>query len=99
MVIPTHRNQGIARTMVNLCEKQASSIGYTDAYLITVVRSDNHPLRPTDNILDHDNIWTSLGYIKTSIYELWLWPTRCGTLNQECVATIDNMVQYWHKKL
>lgn len=81
--------------LIDLFHNVARKQGYSDSYLATVVRSSNHPFKPA-NFPDINKVHECLGFVRTNIYELWLWPTRCGVPENERIALIDNMVQYWH---
>ena len=95
-----YQRNGVANALVKVGEKVALAAGYTDAYMITVVRSQDHPLRPkTGFVFTPDIVCQRAGCQLTGIHELWQWPTRCGVPGNEYVATIDNMVQYWHKQI
>lgn len=99
MIVKTHRSLSAARELLKQFEAAARARGYTDVYGITVVRSNNHPLKP-ERSLELHAIGSRLGGFKPlPLYEVWNWPTRCGTPGNEFVAPVDNMVQYWHKKI
>ncbi len=98
MVVPTHQNRGIEREMLSIFEPDARNRGYTDIYDITVVRSQHHPFG-IENTHDEILIYQNMGFKQMHLYDVWNWPTRCGVPGNEFVAPIDNMVQYWHKKL
>lgn len=98
MVALQYQKQGIGRELIRLLLQEAVTQGYTDVYLLTVVRSHNHPLKPKD-FIDLDIVWSRLGWLPTHLTGIRQWPTRCGVSDNECVARIDNMVEYWHKKL
>jgi hypothetical protein len=98
MVIPRYERREIARELFKLFEAEASRKGYTDAYDITVIRSQHHPLK-SENDIDCDIDGREWGLQKTHIYEPLVWATRCGTPGNEFVTRIDNMVEYWHKQL
>lgn len=99
MISKTHRRHGTARELLRRFEQDAITRGYTNVYGITVVRSNNHPLKP-ERPLDLSAIGPRLGgFTPLPLYEVWNWPTRVGVPGNEFVASIDNMVQYWHKTL
>ena len=98
MVALSYQRQGIGRELIRLLMEDASVQGYTDVYLLTVVRSSHHPLKPK-NFIDLDAVWKHLGWQPTHLTGIRTWPARCWCYDSECVALIDNMVEYWHKKL
>jgi hypothetical protein len=98
MVAPVPHRHEIARELFKLFATEAARSGYTDVYDITVLRSQNHPLK-AENDIDCDIDGRAWGLQRTHIYEPLVWSTRCGTPGNEFVARIDNMVEYWHKQL
>jgi ribosomal protein S18 acetylase RimI-like enzyme len=93
-----YQHQGIGRSLLSECERAAHEQGYTQMYLATVMRSKRHPFKPHE-AFDPDNIWRRQGYIPAQLYEVWMWPTRVGVPGNEIIASVDNMVQFWHKAL
>lgn len=94
----TYQRQGIARQLIKHYENAGREHGYTESYHMAIVRSKGHPFEPVDKF-DLDHVWERLGFTPVGIYESWLWLTRVGKPGDESIATIDNMVQYWHKKI
>jgi len=92
------QQQGVGREIMRLYEQAARDMGYTDLYLITVVRSDDHPLKP-EVFIDLHAAWQKLGFTPTHITAPWQWSTRCGVPGDEVPITIDNMIRLWHKKI
>lgn len=98
MVVKTHRRYGITRELFKRFEEDVQARGYTDLYGITVMRSQNHPLKPVGTV-ELDALAPRVGFHATGLYEIWNWPTRVGTAEDESAMPIDNAVQYWHKRL
>lgn len=96
MVIKPYQRRGIARKLLHFCEAAACEQGYPEMYLLTVVRSKEHPLKP-DNAFDPNIVWERLGFSRIKLYEVYNWPTRCGVPGNEFAEPIDNTSQYWHK--
>jgi ribosomal protein S18 acetylase RimI-like enzyme len=98
MVLKSHQRRGIVRELLRHFKADAIARGYTDVYGITVVRSENHPLKPKD-FIDLCKVWSDLGGTRTGLTAAWNWPTRCGIPGAEFIAPIDNMIEYWHTTL
>jgi GNAT superfamily N-acetyltransferase len=95
-VLKEYQRKGIARKLMAMCESEAEQQKYTDAYLMTVVRSEGHPMK-TENATNLDAVFSRLGYKPMGVYKVWNWPTRCSKEGKEYAADIDNMVKYWRK--
>ena len=93
-----YQRQGIGRKLMQLLITEAVAQGYATMYFLTVVRTAHHPLKPKQ-FVDLDVVWSKLGGIPTNLTALYNWPTRCGTPENECIASVDNMVRYWYKTL
>lgn len=89
------RNQGIATKNFEVLEQHARKLGYKHVCFITVEREDTHPLKP-ENYKGPTSLFIKLGYAKTTMHFVWVWPTLQldGT-----VQNVENIVAMWVKNL
>ncbi len=95
IVLPEFQNKGIGKQLFNALEAHAHTVGYELFSFMTVIRSDDHPQRPS-NYFSPDYIWNQLGYYKTSIVVPLDWPTILPNgLHQDMIHD----VVFWIKEL
>lgn len=61
VLLPQARGQGIGHRFFDLREAQARGLGYRDMIFASVLRPDEHPLRPA-KARAHDAFWRGRGY-------------------------------------
>lgn len=61
VLLPQVRGQGIGHRFFDLREAQAHTLGYRDMVFASVVRPEDHPLRPP-RARAHDTFWRGRGY-------------------------------------
>jgi len=61
VLLPEYRGQGIGHAFFDAREAQAQAWGASSACFASVVRPDDHPLRPA-GYHPHDRFWTGRGY-------------------------------------
>ena len=73
VVLPAYRKQGIVEKLFHSLLEKVQSWNYKKMCIATVVREEDHPLKPEG--YSHDLIWQQLGFEKTSVQVKALWPT------------------------
>lgn len=63
VLLPAYRGQGLGHKFFDLREAHARAHGRTHVAFCSVVRADNHPLRPA-TYRTNDAFWTGRGYAK-----------------------------------
>ena len=61
VLLPDYRGQGAGRQFFAMREAAARAQGYEHAVFASVLRPDDHPLRPADYVPLH-GFWRNLGY-------------------------------------
>lgn len=61
VLLPEYRGQGVYRQFFDAREKHARALGLSACVFCSVVRPDDHPLRP-ENYQSLDPIWKHMGY-------------------------------------
>lgn len=90
-----YRGRGLSRRLLELAEEYARSKGFTTCSLLTVVREDEHPLRPKDYI-STDAVWRNLGYQRAGVATTFEWPTIHPGGE---VSSVSNPMEYWIKRI
>lgn len=92
---PTARGRGFAQKGIKLFEELVRELGYKKICFLTVIRDDNHPLKPK-GYLNKDPIWQRWKYQKTDLILEFPWPTI-----QADGSVIDflNPMRFWEKDI
>ena len=92
---PTVRGRGFAQKGIKLFEGVVKELGYKKICFLTVIRDENHPLRPK-RYFDKDPIWKRWNYQKTDLILEFPWPTI-----QADGSVIDflNPMRFWEKDI
>lgn len=61
VLLPKYRGRGIGKTFFDLRERQARTLGFEHICFCSVIRPDDHPLRP-EVYRPLDGFWKSRGY-------------------------------------
>ncbi len=94
IVLPEHRNHGLAHQLFVQLEQYAHSIGYNNYSLLVVLREYDHPLKPID-YKSPNSIWTRLDY-KQSLIAPFEWETY---QTDGSAKFVTNMIQFWIKEV
>lgn len=89
------RGTGVARRLIAEAERHAVSHSYRACCLLSVVREEDHPLRP-QNYRSSDDVWRKLGYVRSSVITQFEWPT---IQSDGKVRNMSNDMRYWVKQL
>ncbi len=74
ILLPSYRGQGAGHRFFDLREAQAKSLGFRYSCFCRVLRSQEHPLRPSD-YWPLDTFWTRRGYIRRpDLLTTYRWP-------------------------
>ncbi len=94
IILPEHRGHSLGKKLFKILEKYAYNHGYRAACFITE-NHITHPLKPK-NYKSHDDLWNSMGYVKSKISLSLEWLTI-----QEDGSHIEqsHSVDYWLKNL
>lgn len=95
IIAESHRGKGLSRKIFSTQEEYYKSLGYTSVCFLTVIREENHPLKPA-NYLDPAVYWTANGYTKTNIISTFDWPTIQA---DGSVIEQQNEMVYWLKEI
>ena len=92
---PTVRGRGFAQKGIKLFEEVVDELGYKKICFLTVIRDENHPLKP-QRYLNKDPIWSRWKYQKTDLILEFPWPTI-----QADGSVIDflNPMRFWEKDI
>jgi GNAT superfamily N-acetyltransferase len=96
---PHFRGRGLYKKMFALREEEARLQGHAFTAFLSVVRENDHPLRPL-NYVPHDTTWQNYGYTPTSAHITFSYPS-VPLPNLKCVSgwskhgtTHDHMLQF-----
>jgi GNAT superfamily N-acetyltransferase len=93
VLLPAYRGQGIGVRFFDLREAHARTIpGVDTAAFCSVVRPDNHPLRPKDAV-PLDSFWRKRGYAPTDMTCKMSWKQIDGD------DKVENTLRFWTKTL
>lgn len=95
IILPEFKGKGILKKLLLAQDELIQSWGYKHACGLTVVREDNHPLKPA-GYKSPDKIGKRLGYLRTKLTTQYHWPTiqPDGTVKDE-----KNTLEFWIKDL
>ncbi len=95
IVLPEYRGRGIARMIYAEREKTARGFGFTNLCLASVVRAEDHPLKPRDYV-PAERVWIKDGFQPTEAYFTYDWPTiqADGSVREEA-----NPMRFWTRAL
>lgn len=94
-VLPEFRGLGITTQLFSAQDALIKSWGFKHACGLTIVRENNHPLKPTD-YKSPDSMWEHLGFRKNKLTAVFKWPTVQA---DSSIKDADNTVEFWAKKL
>jgi GNAT superfamily N-acetyltransferase len=63
VLLPEFRGQGLGHQFFDEREKHAANLGFRSAGFFSVIRADNHPLKPAQ-YRPHDAFWKRRGYAR-----------------------------------
>ena len=91
VVLPEYRGRGIAPMIYAERLEAARRFGFTNLCLASVVRADDHPLRPRD-YKPAERVWIKDGFEPTNVGFTYDWPTiqPDGSVRDEA-----NPMQFW----
>lgn len=94
IILPEHRGNSLGKKLFKVLEEYAYDHGYRAGCFITESHI-THPLKPK-NYKSHDDLWTSMGYIKSklSLSLEWLTIQPDGSHIEQ-----NHSVDYWLKNL
>lgn len=92
-----YRGLGISSKLYKAQDALASSWGFKHTSILTVHRSDNHPLRP-QNYKDSNCIWEHLGFFKNlpPLTIRYNWPTIQA---DGSIVDDSNLMEFWERPL
>lgn len=94
IVLPEHRGNSLGKKLFKVLEEYAYNHGYRAACFITESHV-THPLKPK-HYKSHDDLWTSMGYIKSKLSLTLEWLTiQTDGIHIEQSHSVD----YWLKNL
>jgi GNAT superfamily N-acetyltransferase len=95
IILPEFKGKGILTKLLSAQDELIRSWGYKHACGLTVVREDNHPLKPAGYKSPY-KIGERLGYKRTNIRTQFDWPTiqSDGRVKNE-----KNILEFWIKDL
>jgi GNAT superfamily N-acetyltransferase len=82
ILLPAYRGKGLGHLFFDEREKHALENGFKTTAFCSVVRSENHPLRPTD-YRSNDAFWSKRGYTKQDFSCEMSWLDRNETEESE----------------
>ncbi len=95
IILPEFRGKGLATKLYFAQDKVLKEWGFEHACILTVIRENDHPLRPK-HYNSPDNIWKHLGFFQTGHKANFHWPTiqPDGSSNDA-----SNTLELWSKKI
>ena len=82
ILLPEYRGHGLGHLFFDVREKHALENGFTRTVFCSVVRPEDHPLRPAD-YRPNDVFWTKRGYNQQDYSCRMSWPDRHETQETE----------------
>lgn len=95
IILPEFRSQGNASKLYSAQDELIKSWGFKYACILTVVREEDHPLKPKD-YKSPDKMWEHFGFFRNNLTTKHHWPTIQSDMS---VVDIDNILEFWTKKL
>lgn len=93
IISPEFRGKGISRQLCIVMDDLARSKGYKFACILTIIRPDDHPLKPA-GYKPQDSLWKRLGFERTNIIIDYHWPT---IQPDGSILDVKNSLQLWEK--
>lgn len=78
ILLPEYRGRGLGHLFFDVREKHAVENGFRTTAFCSVVRPENHPLKPAD-YRPNDAFWNKRGYVKTDYFCTLSWLDRNET--------------------
>lgn len=94
-VLKKFRNLAVAASLFAAQNSKVKGLGYKYAVMLTVVREENHPLKPK-KYRSPDQLWTRAGFSRMDLVLNCRWPT---IQPDGSVKDINNFLEFWAKKL
>ena len=94
IILPEHRNKGLARRLFTTIEDYARKQGYKTTAILT--KNEENNLQKPKDYLSQDPLWRKLGYTKSAVMIKINWETI--QLN-ESIAKQSHTLTFWLKKL
>lgn len=91
ILLPAYRGRGIGHLFFDVREKHALENGFKVTAFCSVVRPEDHPLRPTDYRPNND-FWKKRGYIEQDYCCCMSWQDRHET------GETEKELQFWTKE-
>lgn len=82
LLLPAYRGQGLGHLFFDVREKHALENGFKITAFCSVIRPENHPLRPS-NYRSNNDFWKKRGYIEQDFYCKMSWLDRNETEETE----------------
>ena len=95
IILPEYRGKGIYKKLCSIKAQYAIDLGFTYMLFISVVREDNHPLKP-DNYISHNAKWNNMGFQKTNLFMHYDWHTKQA---DGSVVEQSNKLEIWYANL
>jgi GNAT superfamily N-acetyltransferase len=94
IVSPQYRSHGLATRLFSEFDAAIQQWGFKSACLLTIVREDNHPLKPK-NYKVINSLWKHLGFLRTHVMIKIHWPTiqENGEIKDDV-----NALEFWSKE-
>lgn len=90
-----HRQKGLSKTVYEIQEDYAKTLGFKKICLATVLREKNDIRKPLD-YRDSDGLWENLGFSKTKIIIDYEWPT---IQFDSSIQKNKNKMIFWEKNV
>ncbi len=91
IILPEHRRKGLATQLCCAQNKVIKRWGFKHVCILTVVRGEDHPLKPT-NYISQESLWKSLGFSKNNLTINYSWPTI--QVDQSATSQ-SNTLEFW----
>jgi len=95
IVLKEYRSFDLSSKLLKEVEDFALAQGYSSTCFLTVVREDDHPLKPKD-YKDTAKLWEFHKYKRMNLYTKYKWTT---IINSTDAIYQENRLEYWCKSL
>lgn len=95
IVLKDYRSFNLSSRLLKEVENFALENGYSSSCFLTVVRDNDHPLRPED-YKDSSKLWKFHNYKQMNLYTKYKWNT---IINDSEAIYQENTLEYWSKSL